>query len=99
MFRHLLIYPIVALWLATGVPACQKCSADKRAEPPSANGKTVECPVCGLRFNDNESIGVETFQGKTYYFYLEDHRQAFKSAPEIYVDNTPSPSTPTPNPD
>jgi YHS domain-containing protein len=85
MLKQFLIYPMVALWLACAVSACGKSTADNPAEPPPATGKVVECPVCGLRFNDRESVGTETYHGKTYYFYLEDHRQAFKSNPAEYV--------------
>ena len=85
MLKQFLIYAMVALWLASAVSACGKSTADNKADPPPATGKAVECPVCGLRFNDRESVGSETYHGKTYYFYLEDHRQAFKSNPEEYV--------------
>jgi YHS domain-containing protein len=76
------------LLLCTGLPACR---GERTAPAPSAPaskhriGQTVTCPVCGLRFDAGEADFTATHDGRTYYFLLEDHRDAFAEAPGDYI--------------
>ena len=89
MLKRFFIYFAVLVWLATPLSGCGKTGADKKpAEKPATSAQTgamVTCPVCGLQFRESESVGTESYRGKTCYFYLEDHRQAFKADPEAYI--------------
>ncbi|MBN2530008.1 MAG: hypothetical protein JXR76_26700 [Deltaproteobacteria bacterium] len=60
-------------------------SVEKISGKEKASGKTVECPVCGLTFRESEAVGTAEHSGKTYYFFLEDHKQAFLQNPENYT--------------
>ncbi len=63
---------------------------DKETDNPSVviskqSDEIVVCPVCGLEFMQREAIGEYTVDGRTYYFYLEDHLKVFKDSPVIYL--------------
>lgn len=62
-------------------PGC-RCAGDSSLEPAQPvpkSGVFVRCPVCGLEFDQAEAIGTVEHQGKTYYFLLQDHLEAFRS--------------------
>lgn len=74
--------------------ACKSKQTDtgqeKSAEPVaseswSESSDRVTCPVCGLSFPKKEAVASETYKGKQYYFYLEDHHKTFKESPETYI--------------
>ena len=81
--------------LSLGLPACRGCGDGAPAAPQAAERQgpdrgalpdaPVVCPVCGLEFNAKESVATRVHGGKTYYFLLEDHAQAFAANPEAYL--------------
>lgn len=91
MFKAFTLPSVLLLYLAVG--ACGP-STPENAEPNSApaklsipTGPKVTCPVCGLTFSQSDAVGFTTANGKTYYFYLEDHMKAFKNDPNAYLGN------------
>ncbi len=83
------IIAIVAfLLLCTALQACRgECTAPAPSPPALKQriGRTVTCPVCGLRFDAGEADFTATHDGRTYYFLVEDHRDAFAEAPGDYI--------------
>lgn len=59
------------------------------AEARPGGGALVTCPVCGLSFRANEAIATFEHKGHTYYFLLQDHRDAFAARPERYLTSSP----------
>ena len=67
-------------------PASQKedsiSTPNKRKE---LSGPKVTCPVCGLAFCREEAVKKTVYKGKVYFFYIEDHFNAFSTAPSNYL--------------
>ena len=42
-------------------------------------------PICGMRMNPEESPAVTTYEGRSYYFCSETHKQEFERDPETYA--------------
>ena len=92
----LLIFFLLALF-----PGCQSNSEDakkqtsdipaskdsqKRGAKQKIIGTPVECPVCGLSFSEHEATKKHKYKGKTYYFLLEDHHDAFLKDPSAFLN-------------
>jgi YHS domain-containing protein len=43
------------------------------------------CPVCGMAV-DPATAPKTTYNGRTYFFMNEDHKQQFEANPQAYVD-------------
>jgi len=77
---------------ATTPDAVERPPAAPSSVTPAANaepGKRVVCPVCGLEFGADEAAATYEHAGKTYYFLLQDHRDAFAEDPARYLDRPP----------
>ena len=83
------------------VTGCERCStgagrggdaAAVDARPPSKLGaqpivegwEEVD-PYCGMRLRRSEAAATATHRGRTYYFCLTDHRDAFVRDPDRYL--------------
>jgi YHS domain-containing protein len=54
-------------------------------DPATLPDEMVTCPVCGLEFNAKEAVAARAYGGRTYYFLLEDHAEAFAQNPKAYL--------------
>ena len=96
------LLPVLALaWLAC---ACDDCSrpAERDAAAVPANdhpGKKLGSsptqvaweevdPYCGMKLRRAEAAAKMKHRGRTYYFCLEDHKNAFSRDPDRYLAET-----------
>ena len=84
--KPIVVATIVAL-LAFASLSCNKSASESPAPVKQAipSGAEVECPVCGLKFKQSESAAQTTYNGNTYYFFLEDHKNEFTLNPDKYL--------------
>ena len=69
---------------------------ERRRGPLEPNRKVVD-PYCGMEMRRGEAAATAVFRGKTYYFCLEDHRDAFNRDPERFLPAaTTAEASPTP---
>ena len=54
------------------------------AKPVASPGHAL-CPVCDMEV-DPSSSPKSTYKGKTYYFCMDSHKQAFDSTPDRYLE-------------
>lgn len=54
------------------------------AKPPAVPAGMAQCPVCWMTV-DPKSAPSSTYAGKTYYFCMPSHKQAFDSAPARFL--------------
>lgn len=54
------------------------------AKPVASPGHAL-CPVCDMEV-DPSSAPKTIYKGKTYYFCMDDHKQAFDNMPDRYVE-------------
>jgi len=43
-------------------------------------------PVCGMRMDPEEAPAVLTYQGRSFYFCSDTHKEEFEHNPEFYAD-------------
>jgi YHS domain-containing protein len=81
------------------VVSCRSKTTSEESEPPSrksagesvsGSAETVTCPVCGLAFEKSDAAASETFNNEQFYFFIEDHHQAFKTDPAKYLSSAPA---------
>jgi YHS domain-containing protein len=84
----------ILLSLILAMTSCKDRSSDGAAgarapaEPAkSAHRRLVQCPVCGLSFEREDSVKTFKYRQKTYFFYLEDHFREFSLHPEKYTED------------
>jgi YHS domain-containing protein len=87
---------VVFLLVAAG---CDRCAAPAargdadRADAdapqlgsqPATEGWEEVDPYCGMRLRRSEAAGTAVYRGRTYYFCLPDHRDAFMRDPDRYL--------------
>lgn len=85
------------LLLILAASGCERCAAPDRAEAgadadaprlgarPATEGWEEVDPYCGMRLRRAEAAATAEHRGRTYYFCLADHRDAFLRDPDRYL--------------
>jgi Cu+-exporting ATPase len=90
----------VTLALAAMVAGCDRCAAPSArgrdeagadadaprlgARPATEGWEEVD-PYCGMKLRRSEAAATAVHRGRTFYFCLEDHRDAFVRDPDRYL--------------
>ncbi|NMC69138.1 MAG: YHS domain-containing protein [Myxococcales bacterium] len=84
----------LALLAAAGAAGCARKAETRDAAPdaeatsttaapaPGDAGEIVVDPFCGVRLRRSEAAASAEYGGKTWWFCLADHRDAFLADPE-----------------
>lgn len=48
----------------------------------------TKCPVCGMMVDENTAPNLE-YEGRTYYFMNEQHRDLFEDNPDKFLNRDP----------
>lgn len=43
-------------------------------------------PICGMRMNPEEAPAVATYNGRSYYFCSDTHKEEFERNPTFWVE-------------
>jgi len=62
-------------------------SNEAYAKIPVSTDAHPLCPVCEMEV-DSAGAPKSVYKGKTYYFCMQDHKQAFDASPDKYLDAT-----------
>ena len=54
------------------------------ARIPVSTDEHPLCPVCEMEVSPGGSL-KSVYKGKTYYFCMQDHKQAFDASPDKYL--------------